>query len=533
MRCHHQLLLFLSVILLILYNIESYQYSSTKTMRKKNKSEKSIITSSSSLSLSSSTLIQDNINNSMNRYQKNQLYFMHFSFAFTSRMWDMAIILLIAELTNNSLKITAMSGLMSSALSLIMMPKIGIWLDKVDRLQAVKSTLFYKFTSISIAYLLCAYLSHQSGLAAAGSSLRMILFYLLPVFYAVASVSFATITQQIETDWLVVLANKDENWLRDTNAFLSQIDLGCKAAAPAFTGLLFAKFTQSNVSLLLVAVNTVVTVMLYNLLSGLYHKFPNLAQKQVEKKAPKRDDNSAKKPEVENVVLGGKEWDAESLMGTFLSSFKSFATSGCAGVMIAYSFLYLTVLSFGSLMTVYLRSTGMSQSLIGTLKGVAALTEFCGAALFPFFSRKYGDWKTGYFAIWYQFTFVLLAASSMLAVPMQQSSLIIAVSVLFSRAGLWMFDLTTRQLAQVTIKETTRGRVNGQWKSMISFFDMFGYFLAVLFSRPDQFWVLTTVSACMVGSAAIAYTANIPINCTIPYRVKNFFPSLKFVKRSQ
>jgi hypothetical protein len=96
-----------------------------------------------------------------------------------------------------------------------------------------------------------------------------------------------------------------------------------------------------------------------------------------------------------------------------------------------------------------------------------------------------------------------------------------------------MFDLTTRQIAQVTIKETTRGRVNGQWKSMISFFDMFGYFLAVLFSRPDQFWVLTTISACMVGSAAIAYTANIPSNCNIPYRISNFFPSLKFVKRKQ
>jgi hypothetical protein len=68
------------------------------------------------------------------------------------------------------------------------------------------------------------------------------LFYLLPILYSIASVSFATITQQIETDWLVVLANKDENWLRDTNSFLSQIDLGCKAAAPAVTGLLFAKF---------------------------------------------------------------------------------------------------------------------------------------------------------------------------------------------------------------------------------------------------------------------------------------------------
>ena len=199
--------------------------------------------------------------------------------------------------------------------------------------------------------------------------------------------------------------------------------------------------------------------------------------------------------------------------------------------MIAYSFLYLTVLSFGSLMTVYLRSTGMNQSLIGTFKGLAALTEFTGAALFPYFSKNFGDWKTGYFSIWYQFTFILLASISMLLFPLNKSNMIIAIAVLFSRAGLWMFDLTTRQIAQVTIKESTRGRINGQWKAIISFFDMFGYTLAVLFSRPDQFWVLTTISAFMVGNAALTYSINIPITEQLPFRVPNFLPKLKFVKK--
>ena len=36
---------------------------------------------------------------------KFQLYFMHFCFAFISRMWDFAIILLIATLSNNSLRL--------------------------------------------------------------------------------------------------------------------------------------------------------------------------------------------------------------------------------------------------------------------------------------------------------------------------------------------------------------------------------------------------------------------------------------------
>jgi hypothetical protein len=121
----------------------------------------------------------------------------------------------------------------------------------------------------------------------------------------------------------------------------------------------------------------------------------------------------------------------------------------------------------------------------------------------------------------------------MLLIPLNTSNRIIAISVLFSRAGLWMFDLTTRQIAQVTIKESIRGRVNGQWKAIISFFDMFGYFLAVVFSRPDQFWVLTTISAIMVCNAALVYTITTPSAVKLPYRVPNFIPTLRFVKKKR
>jgi iron-regulated transporter 1 len=465
--------------------------------------------------------------------QKYQLYLMHFCFAFTSRMWDMAITLLIAELTNNSLKLVAMSGLMSSALTLIAMPKIGSWLDKANRLKAAKITLFYKLTSVALAYLLCAYLNQKNGPISINSKLKTSLFYFLPILYAIAGVSFATITQQIETDWLVVLANKDENWLRTTNSVMSQIDLGCKALAPAVTGLLFAKYSQSNVSILLVGFSTLITIMFYQFINGLYYKFPNLANKESEiSESTKETEKVLNNNDTnENAIFFGKEWDINEPVGKLLNVSKHFITSGCAGLMVAYSFLYLTVLSFGSLMTVYLRSTGMSQYWIGTFKGLAALTEFTGAALFPYFSRSFGDWKTGYYSIWYQFSFVLLAASSMLLLPLNKSNVIIALSVLFSRAGLWMFDLTTRQIAQVTIKESIRGRVNGQWKAIISFFDMFGYFLAVVFSHPDQFWILTTISAIMVGSAAITYSINIPVTEKLPFRFPNFLPRLTFIKR--
>jgi hypothetical protein len=45
-----------------------------------------------------------------------------------------------------------------------------------------------------------------------------------------------------------------------------------------------------------------------------------------------------------------------------------------------------------------------------------------------------------------------------------------------------MFDLGVRQIAQETIPEHCRGKVNGQWKSMISSFEMISYLVAAILS---------------------------------------------------
>ena len=77
---------------------------------------------------------------------------------------------------------------------------------------------------------------------------------------------------------------------------------------------------------------------------------------------------------------------------------------------------------------------------------------------------------------------------------------------LLSRAGLWMFDLAATQIAQETIREHSRGVVNGQWRSVIAFFDMLTYVVAVIASSPERFWFLSLLSAISVGVAATLYT---------------------------
>jgi hypothetical protein len=78
---------------------------------------------------------------------RKQLYLMHFFFAFVSRMWDMGIVLLVAQLTNNSLFLVAVTGLLSALAVFLFMTTVGAWLDKTNRITAVRVALRYTHTT--------------------------------------------------------------------------------------------------------------------------------------------------------------------------------------------------------------------------------------------------------------------------------------------------------------------------------------------------------------------------------------------------
>ena len=188
----------------------------------------------------------------------------------------------------------------------------------------------------------------------------------------------------------------------------------------------------------------------------------------------------------------------DALFGS-TSTVAKFFNSGCAGIMLAYSFLYLTVLSFGAIMTVYLRWAGISDHWIGIFRGLNALSGFAGASIFPRLKDICGLMKTGLGAVWYQFTLVSIASASFLLCGREESSFVVVYTVLLSRAGLWVFDLAARQIVQETLPEETRGQVNGLWASIISFFNMSSFIMAMIVSDPRDFFVLTTMSSLFVG----------------------------------
>ena len=419
---------------------------------------------------------------------------MHFCFAFVSRMWDMGVVLLVADLTNNSLFFVALANLFGALGITFLMPSIGKYLDRTDRLEATSTALLLKVSAVSIVYIGCA----GSGSTAASTSatstldddgnsdpqLPFFVLYLLPIFVAIAAVTFKTITTAVEKDWIVVLSAKNTEWLAETNSVMTQIDLGCSSVAPAVTGFLFSTFSYSLTAIILLVTNGLSVLMLYMFLRFLYNSWPALHSR----KSPPEGDAKSN----ESSTNSGSD-------GAMSSSVANFFSSGCAGVMLSYAFLYLTVLSFGAIMTVYCRWAGISDHWIGIFRGFNALFGFLGATIFPRLKANFGLIQTGFGAIWYQFALVFCAAASMYVYSVRLSTWIIMYAVLFSRSGLWVFDLCARQIVQETLPEDTRGSVNGLWASIISFFNMSSFVMSMINPDPREFIVLTTISAMLVG----------------------------------
>lgn len=87
-----------------------------------------------------------------NEANKFKLCFLYIVFSFASRMWEIGIVLLVAELTKNSLFIVAASGFMSSLAIFILMPSIGTTLDRTDRMLTAQIALGVKLIAVTSAY---------------------------------------------------------------------------------------------------------------------------------------------------------------------------------------------------------------------------------------------------------------------------------------------------------------------------------------------------------------------------------------------
>ena len=237
----------------------------------------------------------------------------------------------------------------------------------------------------------------------------------------------------------------------------------------------------------------------------------------------------------------------------------------------ALAFTYLTVLGFSGVTAAYFLTQGLRTDIIGLCQGFGAFFGILGTVFFPCLRRLFGTVRTGLFGVSFQLSLLMFCIVAIVVPSKRISSeasgyysadcsayfdnssnstdvsyfevnedyhyfqkngslpspsapephhelipdevnissalIFMLVGVICCRTGIWLFDLSVQQLLQENVKEEERGVVNGVMKSMMCFFDMLNYVLVIAAPRPEDFWILTIISVCMVTLALVFYAA--------------------------
>ncbi|XP_072179772.1 ferroportin-like [Diadema setosum] len=232
------------------------------------------------------------------------------------------------------------------------------------------------------------------------------------------------------------------------------------------------------------------------------------------------------------------------------------------------AFLYMTVLGFDSITNGYAYSQGVPEWAIGLVQAFGSISGIVGTLLFPFMRNRVGLERSGLYSLSIQISFLMLCLGSVWAPgsPMlydysqdtiptdqdqnftlttaslsvsprgfvtssalpttpspdfsrvqckyngsdEQQTSYISISLffsglVFSRIGLWSYDLVTTQLIQEQVRETERGVFNGVQRAMECSFDMLHFILVIVLPCPETYGYLIMVSICFVACGLLCF----------------------------
>lgn len=430
------------------------------------------------------------------------LYVCHFLQTFGDRMWSFAVPILFMNIWTDTLFPSALFSFFLYASVGLCMARTGKWIDRTDRLSVMRVAVWgqnlcviLNCTCFVAIILFCGY--DIQGEMEWTPSLGA-LFACLLISASAAEVCGNAATLAIEKDWVVVLYPNPKD-LAQMNVTLRRIDLMCKLVAPTVFGAV-VQMCPTIESQLFVGIgfaagfNALGLLPEYYMARHLYLARPELRSKTLETHEQKDEG-----PRL-----------SSSSFGAWSVYFRSHVFWAC----FSYSALYLTVLDCGILMTAYLKWLGIPESFLGLGRGAGAVFGLLGTSLFPIMLRCMSLRVAGVVTVWGFFITVAPAALNflnpaiLLGADASNYSIGVAmlVSVAVSRVFLWSFDLSHSQIIQLEIGSDTRAQVAACQTATYQAFWIVLYALALFFSSPKQFGLLTFVSVGSVMFAAIVWT---------------------------
>eukprot|EP01065_Artemidia_motanka_P035902 TRINITY_DN43806_c0_g1_i1.p1 TRINITY_DN43806_c0_g1~~TRINITY_DN43806_c0_g1_i1.p1 ORF type:complete len:502 (+),score=148.66 TRINITY_DN43806_c0_g1_i1:106-1611(+) len=422
------------------------------------------------------------------------LYLTHFLSTFGDRMWQFAVPMLFQDLWTQSLLRPAVFAFGVCLACFLAMPLIGKYVDRTPRREAMRVFICAEAIAIVVSaafFLVLLGCQHTEGdQVLMDDSLAVDVFLLLLLLSAaVAELTARGGTMALEKDWVVVIADGDAEYQTHLNTRMRTIDLTCKFLGPLTFGVLRSGFNQGTHYRVVFGV---VVVALWNVfvvpaelwtMNRVYESFPALAEKE----PPKAERTS----HLANLRSGWSKYISHPIM---LAS-------------VGYCLLYMTTLSDHDVLgSAFLVSVDVSELVLGLSRGVGAVMGLTGTMLFPMVLKRAGSLeRAGAASVW-TFFGVLFPIGVAFMISARSARYVMVVCVVLSRAALWSFDLSIQQIMQERIAAADRGAVNGVHSAMTQVFLMTIDVCAMLFKRPEQFWVLVSVSLTAVATGALLFT---------------------------
>ncbi|KAF0698360.1 Aste57867_11010 [Aphanomyces stellatus] len=413
----------------------------------------------------------------------------HFLSAWSDRMWQFALPLLLLDIFVDTLFPSALFLFVVYFVCIFVGPFAGRWVDHTDRLVLVRTAILIENLSVvTCALLLLAMLMHVHH--------RALLFSGVVLCGIFAQVFCDARALAIERDWVIVLAATaapcaHDNPLTHLNTSLRRIDLTCNILAPVLFGLILDYAGSDHRAAIGAAVvglwNVLAAPIELCMLRDVYSLVPALRAKH---------------------HLGMAKTPPPATCASYVSLWRTYLAHPTWLLSVSFCGLFMTILDDGALIIAYLKWRGVAQSIVGTSLAAGSVSGLLGTLLFPRLLHCFSLELVAVGSVWLFWLSLLPIGVAFIWFP-THSDVVMLVSLSVSRMWLWSTDLADTQIMQLRVQDDVQGSINAMQTavSKVSFMGILS--LSLIFSQP-RCPSLRHRDHCMVPS--IAQDTNLHMN---------------------
>ncbi|KAM0272894.1 hypothetical protein ACHAQH_008522 [Verticillium albo-atrum] len=431
-----------------------------------------------------------------------RLYLSHFLSTWNSRVFEFGAVIYLATIFPDTLLPMSVYAFIRGLSAIIFAPAIGQFIDVGNRLRVVRISIVFQRIAVAIS---CAAFYVLVLRLPLGRAVEAAMLVILSFFACVEKICSTMNMVAVEKDWVVVVAEGDQDALLQMNSQMRRIDLFCKLLGPLFIAMVEGVSPQLAL-VVNFAMNVASVVVEYYAIARVYNDVPAL---QEAKQNPTSESTGAE-----------SSAETQSRLALFLRYVRGMAKQSVADFSlyfrhraflpsIAGALLYLTVLNFAGQMITYLLYTGFTATIISLARTLGVAFEVLATWVAPWLMGRIGPVRAGLWMSTAQVT-MLVAGFAVFWIFQVDHPFVSTVGLvggtILSRLGLRGFDMCTQIIVQEDVEPESRGvfsTVEAAWQNA---FELLSYIATIIFFHPEQFKWPSLISVAAVASASATYT---------------------------